>query len=426
MKKITELTRRDIIDIIMGGFLVKEPESLDSDYDWETDAKGRYIVRMPFCGRLNEVEFLSRLYDLSNMPSYDRRFKNAHGDIIQHTVNNDDWDEYWMFSDDRFDLSKDGGDEPLLAFLCEMFHPVVRLENYPWREYLKKFNQLLQPDGYELYEAENISGREVYKYREINRVEIPHVKEKVFAAKKPLGEGSYAKVFRYTDPFYNKDFVLKKAKNDLNAKELERFKREFEQMQALHSPYIVEVYSYFPDSNEYTMELMDCTLYDYISKNNAALSLEKRKAIIFQLLRAYKYLHSKSVFHRDVSPRNALLNLYDDVVVVKISDFGLVKIVDSELTSENSELKGSLNDPALKVQGFGNYELRHELYAITLLLVYVLTGKLNWAKVKEEPIRQFMLKGTDADMDKRFQTLEELQQGILICLKSLEENKKEV
>ena len=33
---------------------------------------------------------------------------------------------------------------------------------------------------------------------------------------KPIGNGSYANVFRYTDEFYHRDFVLKRAKNDLN------------------------------------------------------------------------------------------------------------------------------------------------------------------------------------------------------------------
>ena len=92
----------------------------------------------------------------------------------------------------------------------------------------------------------------------------------------------------------------------------------------------------------------------------------------------------------DVSPRNTLVNVYDDAIIVKISDFGLVKIPESDLTSESTELKGSMNDPALKVTGFSNYELRHELYAITLLFVFVLTGKCNWAKIKEPPIVEFM------------------------------------
>ena len=164
------------------------------------------------------------------------------------------------------------------------------------------------------------------------------------------------------------------------------------------------------------MELMDFTLKEYIDRKNADLALSVRRDIIMQLLRAYKFLHSKSMFHRDVSPTNVLLKVYDDTIVAKISDFGLVKIQNSELTSEQSEVKGCLNDPALKVSGFGNYDLFHEIYAITLLFVYILTGKLNWSKVKEAPIRAFMEKGTDAVKEKRYQSLDELEQAVCECI----------
>lgn len=418
MKRITEVTRQDILDILKDGFIIEYDEPI---FDSESGKLiSRESVRMWFAGRLEEVPFFSRIYDLENMPSYDRRYSNAKDDISCHLGWGDYPDDYWFLDDERFHLSRYDDDEPLLRFICEMFHPAVRSESSPWKQYLEKFNQLLQPDGYEIYPAESISGRDIYRYRELDHVELPRTSAPVFAAKKALGEGSYARVFRYTDPFYNKDFVIKKAKPDLTEKELERFKREFDQMKLMRSPYIVEVYNFFPDTNEYTMELMDCTLYDYVSKNNATLTLSQRKSIIAQLLRAYRYLHAQSIFHRDVSPRNALVNVYDETIVVKISDFGLVKIVDSELTSENSDLKGSLNDPALKVLGFANYELRHELYAITLLFVYVLTGKLNWAKIKEKPILEFMHRGTDADINKRFQNIDELQQAISLCVKHLE------
>lgn len=237
---------------------------------------------------------------------------------------------------------------------------------------------------------------------------------------KPIGNGSYANVFRYTDEFYHRDFVLKRAKNDLNEKELQRFKREFEEMQSLHSPYIVEVYSYNEAKHEYIMELMDYTLENYIKIHNQSMTLPERRNIIMQLLRAYGYLHSKNIYHRDISPKNVLIKQYDDTFVVKLSDFGLVKIVDSDLTSENTEIKGSLNDPALKTEGFENYGLIHELYAITLLFTYVMTGKTNWAKINDSIIKPFMNKGTNPDKSKRFQTLEELGDAVKACLVSLE------
>ena len=61
---------------------------------------------------------------------------------------------------------------------------------------------------------------------------------------KQIGTGSYANVFKYKDTFYDRHFVIKRAKKDLSAKELERFKREFEEMKEFSSPYILEVFRY--------------------------------------------------------------------------------------------------------------------------------------------------------------------------------------
>jgi AbiJ N-terminal domain 3 len=85
------------------------------------------IEKINWSGRLEEAAFLSRLYNLACLPSYDPRFADAAGDIWQHRVNNYDWDEDWVFYDERFNLMN-GDDETLLAFLCETIHPVVRAD----------------------------------------------------------------------------------------------------------------------------------------------------------------------------------------------------------------------------------------------------------------------------------------------------------
>jgi hypothetical protein len=53
-----------------------------------------YLASSDWAGNLNEHDFLARLYDLSKLPSADRRPEysaNASADICQHRVNNSDW-----------------------------------------------------------------------------------------------------------------------------------------------------------------------------------------------------------------------------------------------------------------------------------------------------------------------------------------------
>lgn len=157
---------------------------------------------------------------------------------------------------------------------------------------------------------------------------------------KLIGRGSYAQVFKYRDANYNRDIIVKRANSDLLQKELERFKIEFNQMKELHSPYIVEVYRYDDVHHEYTMECMDATLLDYINKNNNRLTITARIGITRQALRGFQYIHSKDLLHRDISPNNILVKEYEDVAVIKIADFGLVKIEGSTLTSTDTAFKG--------------------------------------------------------------------------------------
>ena len=69
--EISEFTRRDIIDeLILSG--------------------------VDLFGCLGEVDFLSRVFDLTALPSTDGRFTDMAGDVWQHRVNNNDWADDWM------------------------------------------------------------------------------------------------------------------------------------------------------------------------------------------------------------------------------------------------------------------------------------------------------------------------------------------
>ena len=242
----------------------------------------------------------------------------------------------------------------------------------------------------------------------LSSITISHKQHDFTFDLKLIGSGSYANVYKYKDTFYNRPFILKRAKKELTDKEVARFKREFDVMNDLSSPYILEVYCYNPDKNEYIMEYMDYTLDGYIAAHNSTLTIVQRKGIAQQILRAFDYLHSKGHLHRDISPKNILIKEYDDTLVVKLSDFGLVKIPDSTLTTVNTEFKGYFNDPALVVEGFNTYGIVHETYALTRVIYFVMTGKTNTEKITNQNLRAFVEKGLNPDKIKRFQNIRDM------------------
>lgn len=128
---------------------------------------GLRIEDVVWAGRLDEVEFLARLFDLKALPSDDPRFPDAAGDIWQHRINNPtDWPEDWIYTDRRFNLIA-GPTETFLRFLCEMVHPVVRPDRNESLKLVQQINDQLRPEGWSLVEEEKIAGRPRFVARPI-------------------------------------------------------------------------------------------------------------------------------------------------------------------------------------------------------------------------------------------------------------------
>jgi AbiJ N-terminal domain 3/Abortive infection C-terminus len=106
-------------------------------------------------GRLDDVEFLRRVFELTDLPSEDGRFHDAEGDVWQHRVNNSDWPDDWIFTDRRFDLLG-CPDELFLRFIAEIVHPVVRPSTEQAQSLVDAFNEMLRPHGYELVVTEKV------------------------------------------------------------------------------------------------------------------------------------------------------------------------------------------------------------------------------------------------------------------------------
>ena len=406
MKQLSILTKQDIISILKNGIETFQQPPYLVDGKINDEVPVNYTLKMNIFGKLDEIDFLSRLYNLEELESFDRRYPNMKGDIIQHRYNNYDWDDYWFFEDERLKLMED--DEHFLNFIKEIFNPYVREERSNWKLFFDNINDLLKTDGYELYEESKISGRSIYNWKRIESIKKKN--DKVINLNM-IGQGSYANVYYYKDPDYDKKIVLKRAKKDLTTEEIERFKREFNQLKVLNSPYVVEVYSYNEEENEYTMEFMENTLLDYIQKNNNKLTFQTRVNLVSQFLRALQYIHSKDLLHRDISYTNVLIKEYDSTLILKLSDFGLVKIVNSDLTRTDESIKGSLHDPNLEVVGYSNYKVEHEIYSTMFIIHYIMTGKRDFSKCEDTELKKLLLKGIDSDLTKRYKSIEEVNQA---------------
>ena len=208
-----------------------------------------------------------------------------------------------------------------------------------------------------------------------NTISLGRGMEQTACELKLIGEGSYAQVFRYRDLNYDKYFVLKRAKANLNDKELERFKREFEQMKGLNSPYVVEVYRYDDEKKNISWSPWMIRCFITFRKTIRSCLKKKRKNLCRQVLRAFSHIHAKGLLHRDISPTNILIKEYEHLVVAKVSDFGLVHLPDSNLTTCHTEFKGYFNDPVLRLDGFDSYDIQHETYALTRLISRTRNGR---------------------------------------------------
>jgi len=144
-----------------------------------------------------------------------------------------------------------------------------------------------------------------------------------------LGKGAYGIVWKVRDKHTDDIVALKKIFGAFqNATDAQRTFREIIFLQELtdHENIItlVDVFKADNDKDIYLVfEFMETDLHAVIRAN--ILEDIHKQFIIYQLLKAIKYMHSAQVIHRDMKPSNLLLN---SECLVKVADFGLARSVD--------------------------------------------------------------------------------------------------
>eukprot|EP00930_Biecheleria_cincta_P067786 TRINITY_DN5466_c0_g4_i1.p1 TRINITY_DN5466_c0_g4~~TRINITY_DN5466_c0_g4_i1.p1 ORF type:complete len:401 (-),score=91.00 TRINITY_DN5466_c0_g4_i1:166-1368(-) len=145
-----------------------------------------------------------------------------------------------------------------------------------------------------------------------------------------VGQGAYGIVCAAEDQVSNEPVAVKKIENAFeHITFTKRTLRELRILRHLQHENLIDVRNIFLAGSKddfediYVIsELMETDLAS-ILKSTQPLSDEHCQFFLYQILRGMKYVHSAKVIHRDLKPRNLLVNANCDL---KICDFGLARV----------------------------------------------------------------------------------------------------
>ncbi|GMH73998.1 hypothetical protein TL16_g06340 [Triparma laevis f. inornata] len=175
---------------------------------------------------------------------------------------------------------------------------------------------------------------------------------------KVIGHGASSLVRAATHKTSNETFAIKCIMKHEVLRE-RRLLSELLLLRKLKHPNIVPLHDIFETDTEIFLVMTYCCggeLFDRVSKKT--YSERDASEVIYRLLSALDYLHSKGIIHRDVKPENILLESLDSDVECRLSDFGLARLLRvTELNKDNNPREsGGTFSPATQMNFARGFE----------------------------------------------------------------------
>jgi serine/threonine protein kinase/Tfp pilus assembly protein PilF len=189
-----------------------------------------------------------------------------------------------------------------------------------------------------------------------------------------IGAGGMGRVYKARDTRLERDVAIKVADERFT----DRFLQEARTVAALNHPYICTLHDVGP--NYLVMELIDGpTLADRIERSNLAAG--EAVEIARQVAAALEEAHRRGVLHRDLKPGNIMLaerRGSADAATVKVLDFGLAKVAQSEPDATRTVAGTVMGTPAYmapeQVEG-QTLDERSEVFSFGAVLYEMLTRR---------------------------------------------------
>ncbi len=190
-----------------------------------------------------------------------------------------------------------------------------------------------------------------------------------------LGKGGMGVVYRARDPeldrFVAIKVVLAWAQYDADA--MERFNREARVVAQMQHPHIVTVFDAGRTEEGlpyFVMEYLEGTDLGEVLGMSGSLSPARAVRYVLQVCEGLTYAHAREIVHRDIKPANLLITPDDNI---KIVDFGIAKLVGSQITGTGVSLGTPLYMAPEQVAG-KTVDHRADIFAVGGVLYTLISG----------------------------------------------------
>jgi len=195
-----------------------------------------------------------------------------------------------------------------------------------------------------------------------------------YTIRSAIGESEKAVVYVAASQQLGREVALKVSKIEQDDSErLHPFEREFEAVQAVKHPAIVEIYDYGVQSGHEYLAMEYFPRGDLKSRLQKGLSEDTAVHYVEKIANALRVLHHAGVLHRDLKPPNVMLRENDDIALI---DFGLSRHVQGTLrNTRTGVLRGSPYYMSPEQALGESLDARTDLYSLGIICYEMLTGR---------------------------------------------------
>ncbi len=237
-----------------------------------------------------------------------------------------------------------------------------------------------------------------------------------------LGKGAMGIVYEGYDPNIDRRVAIKTARKEVleasgMADELmERFLREAQAAGKLNHPNIITIYDAGKEGDMayIAMEYLDGGDLDDQIKRNKRMDVNDIVKIAASICEALARAHEKGIVHRDIKPANIMTLPNGDI---KVADFGIAHVSDSELTQEGSMIGTPHYMSPEQFMG-QKVDGRSDLFAVAIIAYQLLTGERPFSGDAISAIMHNVLKTEPVDpKELNFAVSESLSKVVMKALK---------